>query len=278
VSLAQVADAVAAAAAALSGSTELAATPLERTTQSPGVWCTAAAARVGVDPGELAARLSGHPLFDGATVGPGGLVRVRLAPATVVCALRELAEGKGMPPAPPSSSPPSLSPPSASAAEDPGADVRRFEAARTAGGAPALPASLLERRVLDNPVVTVQLAHARACVLADRHPATVWTSEDAAAGEAAGIGDLRVLLDPLDRRVVTEVLDAPRRLELHKVRPHETAATLQAVATAYLPWWEGVTRGPAAELEPARVLLSAAARGVLERGMALLGVSAPARM
>ncbi len=271
-SLAQVVDVVAAAAAALSGSAELSSVPLERTTQSPGVWCTAAAARAGVAPDALAARLAGHPLFDGATVGPGGLVRVRLAPATVVAALLELAEGRGMPPAPSSSGS------SSATAERPGADVVRFEAARTAGGSPALPAGVLERRTLDNPVITVQLAHARACVLAERHPSLAWTSEHAAAGDTAVIGDLRVLLDPLDRRVTTEVLDAPRRLELHEVRPHDTAAALQAVATAYLPWWEAVTRSPAAELAPARVLLSAAARGVLERGMALLGVSAPARM
>ena len=138
---------------------------------------------------------------------------------------------------------------------------------------------------MDNPGFVVLLAHARACrvagqVLTDQALAGQATDEhDAGAFDSQALRDLS---DPFDLALLTEILDAPRRLVAG--RPHDCAAALLAVAAAYLAWEE---RCPAIATRPgelstpqhrARARISAAGLGVLERGMALLGIIAPERI
>ncbi len=236
--------------------------PVERTDRAPWVWASAQALRSRVDPGALADTLREHPAVASATARADGWLELTLAPAWVAETLSDLATGAGMPPAHLPASP----------AGDP---VARFEAARTAGGAPELPATVVARRTLDNPGVVVLLARARAGRVAGQ--ARAQRPGSGAIDPAA----LSALDDPLDLALLTEILDAPRRLA---TRPEETAAVLLAVAPAYLAWEQ---RCPAIPTRPgeistpvhgARQVISAAGLGVLERGMALLGISAPGRM
>ena len=263
--LGRVATAVADAAATLAGMPPT-PVPLERTDHAPWVWGSAQAWRSRVDPHLLADALRGHPAAASVTARPDGWLELTLAPEWVADTLAQLAAGAGMPPAHLPASP----------AGDP---VARFEAARTAGGAAAVPPAVLTRRTLDNPAIVVLLARSRALRVAAQ-----------AAGPPPGSGGvdpaaLSALDDPADLALLTEILDAPRRLAASgDTRPSETAAALLAVATAYLAWEQ---RCPAIPTRPgevttavhqARQVISAAGLGVLERGMALLGISAPGRM
>jgi hypothetical protein len=269
VSLDALARAVADAAAYLSRMPVTPA-PLERTDRAPWVWVTAQARRAQVDPRALAAALRRDDRIDAVATRPDGLLEVTVTPNFVAAALRDLASGSGMP-----SAPLPLVP------AGPEGDafrlaVSRFEAARIAGGAAPLPAQIAARRTLDNPVMVVLLAHARAARVAEQVLGSGPSSVDPSA--------LRTLTDPLDLALLAEVLDAPRRLAWHETRPQEVAAGLLAVATAYLAWEEHCPGLPTRPGEVttarhlARQLVSRAGRSVLERGMAVLGVSAPARM
>lgn len=275
-SLDLLARAVADAAAYLSGM-PTAPVPLERTDRAPWVWVSAQALRSRVDPAALADAVSSHPAAASVTARPDGWLVLTLAPAWVACTLADLAAGRGMPsahlPAPPTGNPVvGFEVAEVDVAE---AALAGFEMARTAGGAPGLPPAVLARRTLEHPGVVVLLAHARACRVADQAKAV--QAEGAVPDPTLGELD-----DPLDLALLTEILDAPRRLAA--TGPAETAAALLAVATAYLPWEEHC---PAVQTRPgeattshhlARQAVSAAGRGVLERGMALLGITAPARM
>ena len=128
----------------------------------------------------------------------------------------------------------------------PGQDEVRFEAARRSGGAPALDPRASGRRVLDNPVFAVQFALGRARREASRHR------------PESALAMAEEITSPGVAELVTELLDAPRRLD--------TASALLAVATAYL------------RCEPIDEVTAAATARVLERGMSLLGVSTPERM
>lgn len=258
------------AAAAASG---MPPAPLERTRAAPWVWLSAQPRRARLDPAELIARIPADPALAEVTVrpGPDGFVEVVLSEAAVNAALREIAAGW---PAE-SAQAAEHQGPSQMPKPQAGADLRRFEAARRSGGAPALPAHLSGRRVLDNPVVAVQLAHARAVrhargtPVADHLPVTTGTRLDPTTGSTL---DPRTgaTLEPTTAALVTELLDAPRRLARLAERPHEVTGALVAVATAYLAWEQ--------PQPPTDDLLSRAARAVLVRGTALLGVHAPVRM
>ena len=243
--LARVADAVADAAAYLSG---MPATPvpLERTDRAPWVWASAQALRSRVDAHGLADAVREHPAVEAVTARADGWLEITLAPEWVDRTLADLAAPAGMPPA----------------------------------HLPAAPPAVLGRRTLDNPGFVVLLAHARARRVAGQVRAGQATDQhDAAALDPQALRDLS---DPLDLALLTEILDAPRRLVA--TAPHECAAALLAVAAAYLAWEE---RCPAIATRPgepstpqhwARARISAAGLGVLERGMALLGITAPERI
>jgi len=232
--------------------------PVERTADAPWEWATAQALRSRVDPSALAACLATEPGVATAQARPDGLVAVRLSAAALVAALA--ATPSGMPRAP-------------VRAPAPGADGVRFEAARRAAGAPALAAGVSARRTLDNPVFAVQLAHARA---AARSAAPPSAAAESAATESAAT-ELENL-DPAAARLATELLDAPRRLAEPQTRPAEAAAALGAVAAAYHLWEASRSGGDPRTHGPVDGLLDRVTAGVLERGTALLGVSAPARI
>jgi len=252
VSLAAVAERVARAVDALADAPGMpsAPRPLRPDEGAPWTWRSPAAVAAGADPHEVAARLTGDPLLAGVAVAPGGWLVLTFAPAAMAAHLARLASGVDLPAA-------SAPPP----APRPGADVERFEVARRAAGAPALPAGVAGRRILGNPVVVVQLAHARAV----RRAGT-----DLARGGAAA--DVATTLDPDTRGLLTELLQAPGAFVAQPAHPERLAAALLAVATAYLRWEER------AEAGPGTLLVSEAGRGVLHAGMARLGVHAPGRM
>ena len=137
----------------------------------------------------------------------------------------------------------------------------------------------------DNPGFVVLLAHARACRVAGQALAGPERAGQATDQDDAGAFHpqaLRDLSDPLDVVLLTEILDAPRRLVA--TAPHQCAAALLAVAAAYLPWEErcpaiATRQGESSTPQHwARARISAAGLGVLERGMALLGITAPERI
>lgn len=276
-----VAGAVADAAAYLSGMPPTPA-PLERTDRAPWVWATAQARRCQVDPVALAAALGDDEGRDGdlietVAVRADGLLEVTLRPDAIARAVLDLAAGAGMPSALLPASPARLRVDLFQLA------VTRFEAARTAGGAPALALDIAVRRTLDNPVMVVLLAHARSARVAKQALPTQAAEPDAGR-HSIDPSALLELTEPLDLALLTDLLDAPRRLARPETHPHDVAAGLLAVATAYLAWEE---RCPAIPTRPgevttsrhlARQIVSQAGRSVLERGMALLGISAPARM
>ena len=222
--------------------------PLERTPDSPHVWHTLQARRSRVDPETLAARLTEELRAPGiaAHAAPDGSgVRVSLAAGAVRRFLASVGSGSGMP----SADLPAIAVPPA-----PGQDEGRFEAARRSGGAPALDPRASGRRVLDNPVFAVQFALGRARREASRHR------------PESALAMAEEITSPGVAELVTELLDAPRRLARAHTRPHDTASALLAVATAYL------------RCEPIDEVTAAATARVLERGMSLLGVSTPERM
>ncbi len=256
--------------------------PLERTDRAPWVWATAQALRSRVDPRELSAALRDDDRIEAITMRPDGLLEVTLAPSFVATVLRDLAASDGMPSAP------LPAPPAGPGVEAFRLAVTRFEAARTVGGVPALPPGVAGRRTLNNHVMVVLLAYARSARVAEQADAARAVLTRGAASDSGlppiDPSALRGLTNPLDLRLLTEVLDAPRRLARHQTQPQEVATALLAVATAYLAWEERCGVSPTRPGEAmtsqhlARQLISQAGRGVLERGMALLGVSAPARM
>ena len=248
--LARVADAVADAAAHLSG---MPATPvpLERTDRAPWVWVSAQALRSRVDAQALADAVREHPAVEAVAARADGWLEITLAPEWVDRTLADLAAPAGMPPA----------------------------------HLPAAPPAVLGRRTLDNPGFVVLLAHARACRVAGQALAGPERAGQATDQDDAGAFHpqaLRDLSDPLDVVLPTEILDAPRRLVA--TAPHECAAALLAVAAAYLPWEErcpaiATRQGESSTPQHwARARISAAGLGVLERGMALLGITAPERI
>lgn len=231
--------------------------PLERTQGAPWVWRSGQALRSRVAADRLAEALVDDLDLESARALPSGFVELMFSAAAVRRMVGALATSAGLPSvvdAPP---------------PEPGRDVIRFEAARRAGSAPPLPAHVLARRIVANPVVAVQLAHARAA----RWPDLAGHGLDPAAHSS---GRLAAVLS-------TELLDAPRRLALHYSRPQEVTGALEGVAAAYLAWEArpigAATRpqAPGREL-PSPAVVAAATRAVLERGLALLGVHAPARM
>ncbi len=227
--------------------------PLERTDRAPWRWATAQARRSGVDPAALGSAVRHLDGVAAVFVRDDGLLHVLLTTAAVEGMLQHLATG-GVRVLPEVTGRPEPAP---------GLDVVRFEAARTAEGGSPSPAPLLARRVLGNPVVAVQLAHSRA------------SRAESLAEPGPGVGsDLRDWGASADA-LVTEVFDAPRLFRSYAARPRQVTVALGGVAAAYLAW---EVAHPPGRPCPGVTLLPGAARVVLERGLALLGVHAPARM
>ncbi|WP_198972948.1 arginine--tRNA ligase [Xylophilus sp. ASV27] len=124
----------------------------------------------------------------------------------------------------------------------------------------------------DNPVYYVQYAHARICsVLA------AWGGERAALAQA----DLAPLDTPAAQSLMLQLAKYPEMLAAaaKDFAPHDVSFYLRDLAAAYHSYYDAeriLVDDPA--LRTARLALVAAAAQVLHNGLAVLGVSAPAKM
>ncbi|MCU1536168.1 MAG: anticodon binding domain protein [Humibacillus sp.] len=127
---------------------------------------------------------------------------------------------------------------------------------------------------LDDPLRSVQLAHARLCRLV-RNAAAVGVER----GPRSRLGDLH---RATERPLLVAVADLPQRLAAHA--GDEAAARRALVELAVLAEaWQEPTRPLVRGADPdpehgARVLLADAVRLVLRNGLARLGAAAPERM
>ncbi len=124
----------------------------------------------------------------------------------------------------------------------------------------------------ENPVYYVQYAHARICsVLAQ------WTGDEASLGSI----DLSPLTAPREASLLAKLAEYPDMLQhaLEELGPHQVAFYLRDLAGELHSYYnaERVLVDDEA-LKLARLALMHATRQVLRNGLALIGVSAPARM
>ncbi|WP_211453833.1 arginine--tRNA ligase [Collimonas antrihumi] len=124
----------------------------------------------------------------------------------------------------------------------------------------------------ENPVYYVQYAHARICsVLAQ------WTGDEASLGTV----DLSPLTAPREASLLAKLAEYPDMLQhaLEELGPHQVAFYLRDLAGELHSYYnaERVLVDDEA-LKMARLALMYATRQVLRNGLALIGVSAPARM
>jgi len=125
----------------------------------------------------------------------------------------------------------------------------------------------------ENPVYYVQYAHARICsVLAQ------WTDGDEASLDKV---DLSPLTAPREAALLAKLAEYPETLQkaLEELGPHQVAFYLRDLAGELHSYYnaERVLVDDEA-LKMARIALMSATRQVLRNGLALIGVSAPARM
>ncbi|MFC7288654.1 arginine--tRNA ligase [Herminiimonas glaciei] len=125
----------------------------------------------------------------------------------------------------------------------------------------------------ENPVYYVQYAHARICsVLAQ------WTDGDEASLDKV---DLSPLTAPRETALLAKLAEYPETLQkaLEELGPHQVAFYLRDLAGELHSYYnaERVLVDDEA-LKMARIALMSATRQVLRNGLALIGVSAPARM
>ncbi|EJN09757.1 arginine--tRNA ligase [Herbaspirillum sp. YR522] len=125
----------------------------------------------------------------------------------------------------------------------------------------------------ENPVYYVQYAHARICsVLAQ------WGGDEATL---ASVSDLSPLTSPREAALLAKLAEYPEMLAhaLQELGPHQVAFYLRDLAGELHSYYNAervlVDDVPT---RLARLALMAATRQVLRNGLALLGVSAPARM
>ena len=176
--------------------------------------------------------------------------------------------------------------PVAAAVAQHGTDAVRYALARTS----AQRAGAVSRQLglpldLTNPFVTVRYAHADAASVR-RWAADLGLAADRRAGPPAPVPDLL----PPELALVDAMSWLPERVAAaaRRRRPAELAAYLESVASAWLDCADSCPALPfrgrgapadlAGEQTTARLELADAARLVLATGLALLGISAPARM
>ncbi len=125
----------------------------------------------------------------------------------------------------------------------------------------------------ENPVYYVQYAHARICSVLNQ-----WTDGD----EASLLNvDLSPLTAPREAALLAKLAEYPETLQkaLEELGPHQVAFYLRDLAGELHSYYnaERVLVDDEA-LKMARIALMCATRQVLRNGLALIGVSAPARM
>lgn len=158
-----------------------------------------------------------------------------------------------------------------------GVDALRYSLARYPADSPlSLNPDVLRSRTNDNPVFTVQYAHARTCAVA-RNAADAGVDRSTFTPELLSHESEAALLGALS--------DLPRVVahaaELRE--PHRVARYLEEVAGLYHKWYDSCRVMPfgdevVGDLHRARLWLNDAAGQTIRNGLDLLGVSAPERM
>ncbi len=162
-----------------------------------------------------------------------------------------------------------------------GVDAARYALLRTSYASPLdLDIELWSKRAEDNPVFSVQYAHARLCSL-DRNAVDLAVTHPP-TGQGADLGLLTADREGELIRTIGEfgsVVAAAAALR----EPHRVARYLEQLASAYHRFSDTcrvlpVGNEPAGALHAARLQLCAATRQVLANGLDLLGVHTPERM
>jgi arginyl-tRNA synthetase len=160
-----------------------------------------------------------------------------------------------------------------------GVDAARYTLCRYPADSPlTMDLDLITARTSDNPVFSVQYAHARISSVL-RNAADLGLAPDLDAFDPALLGheregDLLGVLGEYPRIVASAA-------ELRE--PHRVARYLEELATAYHKFYDVCRVLPMGDEEPgplhgARLVLCAATRQTLANGLDLLGVNAPERM
>jgi arginyl-tRNA synthetase len=157
-----------------------------------------------------------------------------------------------------------------------GVDASRYALARYSSDSPIdIDLDLWARATDDNPVFTVQYAHARVASL----------MRNAADLQVAAESHPELLTHEKEGALLRALAEFPRvvKAAAELREPHRVARYLEELARTYHRFYDTcrvLPRGDegTTDLHRARLLLVAATRTVLANGLALLGVSAPERM
>lgn len=163
-----------------------------------------------------------------------------------------------------------------------GADSLRYWLARYPADTPLdLDGEQLRRRTNDNPVYTVQYAHARTRSVA-RKAETAGVLREESGRDAF---DPALLTHPTESELLGELEQFPRTVERAAMlrEPHRVARYLEQLAGAYHRWYDScrvipVADEPVEAVHRTRLVVNEAVGQVLRNGLGLLGVTAPERM
>jgi len=158
-----------------------------------------------------------------------------------------------------------------------GVDAGRYALVRFASDtAIDIDLDLLVKRTNDNPVFTVQYAHARTCAV-DRNAA--------ASGVERSAFDASLLTHETESALLGALAEFSRvvRHAAELREPHRIARYVEQLAGLYHRWYDACRVSPlgdepVTDLHRTRLWLNDATGQVVRNGLALLGVSAPERM
>ncbi|WP_294180486.1 arginine--tRNA ligase [uncultured Schumannella sp.] len=158
-----------------------------------------------------------------------------------------------------------------------GVDAARYALVRSSADSQLdIDLDLLTKKTNDNPVFYVQYAHARTRAVA---------RNAAEAGVTTEAFDAATLDHDTESALLGQLAEFPRivRQAAELREPHRIARYLEELAGAYHTWYAACRVIPLGEapIEPvhaSRLMLNEATSQVLRNGLALLGVSAPAKM
>jgi arginyl-tRNA synthetase len=162
--------------------------------------------------------------------------------------------------------------------DDIGADALRFFLlARTAESQMTLDLDLARKESDENPVYYVQYGHARIASI-------LRYAEEQGHAEGAAGADVSLLTHPSELALIRKMIELPEivALAVETLSPHHLPHYAQGLAAIFHAFYRDcrvVSSEPADhELTKARLRLAQAAKLVLGRTLALMGVSAPERM